>query len=469
MSKSHVAFNSITALGHSVSNLSIGTIETHVEPIAKFPVPTSAAALSRWLGMVGYYRKFIKGSASDQTYHFTSTADEARDVPKAGPKRQMYQAGRDPDSWRGTVNAVNAIEGLGKTGMIIDILAAEVPNDQDLAAMSPDYLTNPPYHPIHIGSTSKSAKAHNRLDQVGAQNPASRLQQKRKNFNQAMLDSFIVRRCSPAVSPNASITPVASWDLAGEVAGPFCDVRRVVGLLPTFTKSEMVAKMAAAAYLWVENVPTSDINLRINGGNITGETDVMWIWGQKTGHGFNTAMSGSLWNPDTGSTVGGTPGLGYHTLTFLMRVLQILGCPEVPPTQSDDSALGPDFYRSDGRLVYQWSIALADVFWDSKICCWAYKFLYVNDPTRAAYRKSENNLFPAERALASDFWQTPPPLWSFAATEALAALRHTTCGPSSNGAHQNHLDQPYIVFGPGRPQGARHIRGGRPHPNSRRN
>ncbi|TYJ52158.1 hypothetical protein B9479_007255, partial [Cryptococcus floricola] len=63
---------------------------------------------------------------------------------------------------------------------------------------------------------------------------------------------------SPAVSPNAVITSVASWDLAGEVAGPFCDVRRFVRILPTFTKSEMVAKMAATAYLWVENVPTSD-------------------------------------------------------------------------------------------------------------------------------------------------------------------------------------------------------------------
>ncbi|ODN80709.1 hypothetical protein L202_02874 [Cryptococcus amylolentus CBS 6039] len=27
----------------------------------------------------------------------------------------------------------------------------------------------------------------------------------------------------------------------------------------------------------------------------------------------------------------------------------------------------------------------------------------VNDPTRAAYRKSENDLLPAERALVSDF------------------------------------------------------------------
>ncbi|ODN98342.1 hypothetical protein L198_03586 [Cryptococcus wingfieldii CBS 7118] len=80
-----------------------------------------------------------------------------------------------------------------------------------------------------------------------------------------------------AVSPNAVIAPIASWDLAGEVAGLFCDVRRAVGLLPTSTKSAMVAKMAATAYRWVENVPTSDINFKINGGNIIGETDVMWI------------------------------------------------------------------------------------------------------------------------------------------------------------------------------------------------
>ncbi|ODN86578.1 hypothetical protein L198_07272 [Cryptococcus wingfieldii CBS 7118] len=84
-----------------------------------------------------------------------------------------------------------------------------------------------------------------------------------------------------------------------------------------------------------------------------------------------------------------------------------------PPTQSDDSALGPDFYRSRGRLVYQLSIALADVFWAPTTQCWAYKFLYVNVPTRAAYRKSENNLLPKERALVSDFrpplGRSPPP------------------------------------------------------------
>ncbi|ODN92729.1 hypothetical protein L198_05523 [Cryptococcus wingfieldii CBS 7118] len=43
--------------------------------------------------------------------------------------------------------------------------------------------------------------------------------------------------------------------------------------------------MAATAYLWVEDVPTSDIKFDINGGNITAET-----------------------------AVGGTPGLGYHSL-----------------------------------------------------------------------------------------------------------------------------------------------------------
>ncbi|TYJ52065.1 hypothetical protein B9479_007342 [Cryptococcus floricola] len=82
--------------------------------------------------------------------------------------------------------------------------------------------------------------------------------------------------------------------------------------------------MAATAYLWVENVPTSDIDFSINGGNIVGETDVMWIWGQKAGHLFNTATSGSLWNPDTASTVGGTAGLGYHTLDASTATVQFV-------------------------------------------------------------------------------------------------------------------------------------------------
>ncbi|ODN76457.1 hypothetical protein L198_08052 [Cryptococcus wingfieldii CBS 7118] len=36
-----------------------------------------------------------------------------------------------------------------------------------------------------------------------------------------------------------------------------------------------------------------------------------------------------------------------------------------------------------------------------------YKF-YPNDPTRAAYRQSENDLLPAEKELVSDFWHPPP-------------------------------------------------------------
>ncbi|TYJ53993.1 hypothetical protein B9479_005327 [Cryptococcus floricola] len=158
------------------------------------------------------------------------------------------------------------------------------------------------------------------------------------------LPSFVTARGRGKVNavPAAVITPVASWDLAGEVAGPFCDVRRVVRILPTFTKSEMVAKMAATAYLWAENVPTSEIDFRINGGNIVGETDLMWIWGQKAGHGTNTAMSGSLWNPDTASTPAGkgpldgsslrkicraienTAGLGYHTLDPATATVQFV-------------------------------------------------------------------------------------------------------------------------------------------------
>ncbi|TYJ56122.1 hypothetical protein B9479_003232 [Cryptococcus floricola] len=195
------------------------------------------------------------------------------------------------------------------------------------------------------------------------------------NFS-ILRDAGFSKGHSPAVSPNAVITSVASWDLAGEVAGPFCDVRRFVRILPTFTKSEMVAKMAATAYLWVENVPTSDIDFRINGGNIVGDTrrdtvstppceihpqpiatnskadpmvedeDIVmseeatrtdelanaslpwdkeaylrqaaYLRKKRSGNwflvSFETFLSGSLWNPDTASTVGGTAGLGYHTL-----------------------------------------------------------------------------------------------------------------------------------------------------------
>ncbi|TYJ51319.1 hypothetical protein B9479_008116 [Cryptococcus floricola] len=62
-SKSHIAFQSIEALGHHISHLGIGTLEQNIRPIQEFPAPINVQTLMRFLGMCGYYRKFVQGFA----------------------------------------------------------------------------------------------------------------------------------------------------------------------------------------------------------------------------------------------------------------------------------------------------------------------------------------------------------------------------------------------------------------------
>jgi hypothetical protein len=59
-SKSHIAYPSIKALGHSVSNLGIGTAEETVRAVTDFPIPVKVKQLQRFLGLAVYYRRFIK-------------------------------------------------------------------------------------------------------------------------------------------------------------------------------------------------------------------------------------------------------------------------------------------------------------------------------------------------------------------------------------------------------------------------
>ncbi|TYJ52350.1 hypothetical protein B9479_007044 [Cryptococcus floricola] len=46
-------------LGHSISHMGIGTLEANVAAVKTFPRPTTVKAVERWLGLCGYYRKFI--------------------------------------------------------------------------------------------------------------------------------------------------------------------------------------------------------------------------------------------------------------------------------------------------------------------------------------------------------------------------------------------------------------------------
>lgn len=58
--KSHVAYQKMEALGHTISDLGIGTKPKNVEAITKFPRPKNVAELRRFLGKAGHYRKYIK-------------------------------------------------------------------------------------------------------------------------------------------------------------------------------------------------------------------------------------------------------------------------------------------------------------------------------------------------------------------------------------------------------------------------
>lgn len=58
--KSHIAYQEIHALGHSVSRLGIGMKHENVRAILDFRQPQSVKDVQIFLGMSGYYRRFIK-------------------------------------------------------------------------------------------------------------------------------------------------------------------------------------------------------------------------------------------------------------------------------------------------------------------------------------------------------------------------------------------------------------------------
>jgi cleavage and polyadenylation specificity factor subunit 1 len=57
----------VTFLGHHVSADGIRPLESRVETIKNWPVPREAAALRRFLGVIGFYRRFIPSFASTAT------------------------------------------------------------------------------------------------------------------------------------------------------------------------------------------------------------------------------------------------------------------------------------------------------------------------------------------------------------------------------------------------------------------
>jgi hypothetical protein len=59
--KCHIGYQALSALGHTVSSLGIGTAEGTVEGVRKFPEPRNVKELQRFLGLCAYYRRFVKG------------------------------------------------------------------------------------------------------------------------------------------------------------------------------------------------------------------------------------------------------------------------------------------------------------------------------------------------------------------------------------------------------------------------
>jgi hypothetical protein len=61
--KCHIAYQSIKALGHTVSNLGIGTLEETVRCVKEYPTPHNVKSLQRFLRLAVYYRRFVKDFA----------------------------------------------------------------------------------------------------------------------------------------------------------------------------------------------------------------------------------------------------------------------------------------------------------------------------------------------------------------------------------------------------------------------
>jgi transposase InsO family protein len=71
--KCHLGYQSLNALGHTISNLGIGTAEGTVKAVKEFPRPGSRKEVQRFLGLCVYYRRFVKdfSKIAKPLYHLT--------------------------------------------------------------------------------------------------------------------------------------------------------------------------------------------------------------------------------------------------------------------------------------------------------------------------------------------------------------------------------------------------------------
>ena len=57
------AISVLEFLGHNLSSSSCSPLDKHTSAISSFPPPSDKPALQRFLGMLNFYRKFIKNAA----------------------------------------------------------------------------------------------------------------------------------------------------------------------------------------------------------------------------------------------------------------------------------------------------------------------------------------------------------------------------------------------------------------------
>ena len=78
LAKSEFGCAHIVFLGHLVGQGQIRPVDAKVEPVASFPILLNKKQLMRYLGMIGYYRKFC--------HNFSSVAAPLTDLLCVGQK-----------------------------------------------------------------------------------------------------------------------------------------------------------------------------------------------------------------------------------------------------------------------------------------------------------------------------------------------------------------------------------------------